>query len=177
MEACPSGHALKRSLPKVGMLKKDACPKLAGLKMGACPKLASLKRKINIVFVSTKRNIKKDRQSCAKLCWIRMTYSCWPGAVGQSLVLILVHSANRGRVQNKISGFERRVEKSCLKGNWIELLSSVKWNFQLEREKCKRKINEMFCLNVLEKSKQNLIFQANGFTCSPVTPPRQWKPG
>jgi hypothetical protein len=55
---------------------------LAGLKMGACPKLASLKRKINIVFVSTKGNIKKDRQSCAKLCWIRMTYSCWPGAVG-----------------------------------------------------------------------------------------------
>jgi hypothetical protein len=82
MEACPSGQALKRSLPKVGMLKKEACPKLAGLKMGACPKLASLKRKINIVFVSTKRNIKKDRQSCAKLCWIRMTYSCWPGAVG-----------------------------------------------------------------------------------------------
>ena len=71
MEACPSGHALKRSLPKVGMLKKEACPKLAGLKM-----------KINIVFVSTKRNTKKDRQSCAKLCWIRMTYSCWPGAVG-----------------------------------------------------------------------------------------------
>ncbi len=59
-----------------------------------------------------------------------------------------MHSANRGRVQNKISGFERRVEKSCLKGNWIELLSSVKWDFQLEREKCKRKINEMFCVEI-----------------------------
>jgi hypothetical protein len=53
---------LDGSLPKVGMLKKEACPKLAGLKMGACPKLASLNKHCFCIY----KKEHKERQT--KLC-------------------------------------------------------------------------------------------------------------
>jgi hypothetical protein len=65
MEACPSGHALKRSLPKVGMLKKGGLPKVGRLKNGSLPKVGKPKKENKHCFCIYKRE-HKERQT--KLC-------------------------------------------------------------------------------------------------------------